>query len=111
MLFVLEFVFFYALDYAVMEKTDKAYVMPAEYGWSDLGTWGSLHQLSSHDDNENAMVGNQVKWVDCNGCMVRMPQNKQVVIQGLKDYIIAEHDNVLFICQLSEEQRIKGMNK
>ena len=96
-----------SIDYAVMEKTDKAYVMPAEYGWSDLGTWGSLHQLSSHDDNENVVVGNQVKLVDCNGCMVRMPQNKQVVIQGLNDYIIAEHDDVLLICQLSEEQRIK----
>lgn len=81
--------------------------MPAEYGWSDLGTWGSLHQLSSHDDNENAVVGNQVKLVDCNGCMVRMPQDKQVVIQGLNDYIIAEHNDVLLICQLSEEQRIK----
>ena len=96
-----------SIDYAVMEKTDKAYVMPAEYGWSDLGTWGSLHQLSSHDDSENAIVGNQVKLVDCNGSMVRMPLNKQVVIQGLKDYIIAEHNDVLLICKLSDEQRIK----
>lgn len=96
-----------SIDYAVMEKTDKAYVMPAEYGWSDVGTWGSLHTLTPHDHHENAVVGDGVKMVECSGCMVRMPKQKQVVIQGLKDCIVAEHDDVLLICQLSEEQRIK----
>lgn len=96
-----------SIDYAVMERTDLAFVMPAEYGWSDVGTWGSLHTLTPHDEQENAVVGNGVKMVDSMGCMVRMPKDKHVVIQGLKDYIVAEHDNVLLICQLSEEQRIK----
>lgn len=96
-----------SIDYAVMEKTALAYVMPAEYGWSDVGTWGSLHTLTPHDENENAVIGNGVKMVESNGCMVRMPKDKQVVIQGLKDCIVAEHNNVLLICQLSEEQRIK----
>ncbi|MCR5240385.1 MAG: mannose-1-phosphate guanylyltransferase [Prevotella sp.] len=96
-----------SIDYAVMEKTDKAYVIPAEFGWSDLGTWGSLHTLSEHDENNNAVIGNNVKLVETSGCMVRMPQDKQVVIQGLKDCIVAEHNNTLLICQLSEEQRIK----
>ena len=96
-----------SIDYAVMEKTGIAYVMPAEYGWSDLGTWGSLHSLTTHDDNNNAVIGNNVKLVERSGCMVRMPDDKPVVIQGLKDCIIAEHDNTLLICQLSEEQRIK----
>ena len=96
-----------SIDYAVMEKTDLAYVMTAEYGWSDVGTWGSLHTLTPHDEQKNAVTGNGVKLVDSSGCMVRMPKDKQVVIQGLKDYIVAEHDNVLLICQLSEEQRIK----
>ena len=96
-----------SIDYAVMEKTDKACVMPAEYGWSDLGTWGSLHALTPHDDNDNSVIGNNVKIVECTGCMVRMPKDKPVVIQGLKDCIVAEHDNTLLICQLSEEQRIK----
>lgn len=95
-----------SIDYAVMEKTELAYVMPAEYGWSDVGTWGSLHTLSPHDESDNVVVGNEVKMVECSGCMVRMPKNKQVVIQGLKDYIVAEHNNVLLICQLSVEQRI-----
>lgn len=96
-----------SIDYAVMEKTDKAYVLPAEFGWSDLGTWGSLHTLSDQDENNNAIIGNNVKLVETSGCMVRMPQDKQVVIQGLKDCIVAEHNNTLLICQLSEEQRIK----
>ncbi len=96
-----------SIDYAVMEKTDRAYVIPAEFGWSDLGTWGSLHQLSAHDENDNAVIGDQVKVIDSEGCMVHIPKDKQVVIQGLKDYIIAEHNNVLLICQLSEEQEIK----
>lgn len=90
-----------------MEKTDKACVMPAEYGWSDLGTWGSLHTLTPHDDNNNSVIGNNVKMFESSGCMVRMPKDKPVVIQGLKDCIVAEHDNTLLICQLSEEQRIK----
>ena len=96
-----------SIDYAVMEKTDKACVMPAEYGWSDLGTWGSLHALAQQDDHSNAVIGNSVKMVESTGCMVRMPNDKPVVIQGLKDCIVAEHDNTLLICQLSEEQRIK----
>ena len=96
-----------SIDYAVMEKTDIAYVMPAEYGWSDLGTWGSLHTLTQQDDNKNAVIGNNVKLVESNGCMVKMPKDKQVVIQGLKDFIVAEHDNTLLICQLSQEQSIK----
>ena len=96
-----------SIDYAVMEKTELAYVMPAEYGWSDVGTWGSLHTLTTQDENNNAVVGDCVKMVESKGCMVRMPQNKQVVIQGLENCIVAEHNNVLLICQLSEEQRIK----
>ena len=96
-----------SIDYAVMEKTDIAYVMPAEYGWSDLGTWGSLHALTKHDNNSNAVIGNCVKLIESSGCMVRMPEDKPVVIQGLKDCIVAEHNNTLLVCQLSEEQRIK----
>ena len=96
-----------SIDYAVMEKTELAYVMPAEYGWSDVGTWGSLHTLTPQDENNNAVVGDGVKMVESRGCMVRMPPNKQVVIQGVENCIIAEHNNVLLICRLSEEQRIK----
>ena len=96
-----------SIDYAVMEKTDKAYVMPADFGWSDVGTWGSLHTLVDQDEHQNAVIGNHVKMVESEGCMVRMPQDKKVVIQGLKDCIVAEDNGILLICQLKEEQRIK----
>ena len=90
-----------------MEKTRLAYVLPAEFGWSDLGTWGSLHTLTAQDAAGNSVMGDGVKMVECEGCMVRMPQGKQVVIQGLSDCIVAEHNGTLLICRLSDEQRIK----
>ena len=96
-----------SIDYAVMEKTDIAYVLPAEFGWSDLGTWGSLHAVSPKDENGNAVVGDGVKLVDCQGNMIKMPDGKQVIIQGLKNCIVVEHNDTLLVCQLSEEQRIK----
>lgn len=96
-----------SVDYAVMEKTEVAYVMPAEFGWSDVGTWGSLHTLTSHDEHGNAVIGDSVKLVEAEGNMIKMPNGKQVVIQGLKNCIVTEHNGTLLICQLSEEQRIK----
>lgn len=96
-----------SIDYAVMEKTQIAFVQPAEFGWSDLGTWGSLHTLTPHDDADNAVIGENVSMIESSGCMVRVPNQKRVVIQGLKDCIVAEHNDTLLICQLKEEQRIK----
>lgn len=96
-----------SIDYAVMEKTQIAYVQPAEFGWSDLGTWGSLHTLTQHDDCNNAIIGDQVTVIESEGNMIKVPNGKKVVIQGLKNCIVSEHNDVLLICQLSEEQRIK----
>lgn len=96
-----------SIDYAVMEKTRIAYVLPSEFGWSDLGTWGSLHTLTEHDENNNAVIGDSVKLVEAEGNMIKMPNGKQVVIQGLKNCIVSEHNGTLLICQLSDEQRIK----
>lgn len=96
-----------SIDYAVMEKTQNAFVLPAEFGWSDLGTWGSLHTLTAHDEWDNAVIGDNVSMIESSGCMVRIPHQKRVVIQGIKDCIIAEHKDTLLICQLKEEQRIK----
>ena len=96
-----------SIDYAVMEQTRIASVMPAEFGWSDLGTWGSLRTLSPQDSDGNAVIGDGVKILESKGCMVRMPQGKRVVIQGLEDCIVSEHNGTLLICKLSEEQRIK----
>ena len=96
-----------SIDYAVMEKTDLAYVEPSDFGWSDLGTWGSLYTLTQHDEAGNALIGENITMVESTGCLVKVPSHKQVVIQGLKDCIVAEHNDTLLICQLKEEQRIK----
>ena len=96
-----------SIDYAVMEKTDLAYVEPSDFGWSDLGTWGSLYTLKQHDEAGNALIGDNITMVESTGCLVKVPEHKHVVIQGLKDCIVAEHNDTLLICQLKEEQRIK----
>lgn len=100
-----------SIDYAVMEKAEEIYVLPAQMGWSDLGTWGALHTLLPKDKEGNATVGPDIRMYESRNCMVHASQEKRVVIQGLNDYIIAEKDNILLICQLSEEQRIKDFSK
>ena len=100
-----------SIDYAVMEKADFIYTIPGNFGWSDVGTWGSLWTLLSHDGNGNAVVGENVHLNDCRGCIVHAPCAKSVVLQGLEDSIVVERDGRLLICRLSEEQRIKDFVK
>ncbi len=97
-----------SIDYAVMEKSKRTFVYPASFGWSDLGTWGSLYTLLDKDNKGNAAVSQEVNLIDCEGCVVHTSQERKVVIQGMKDCIVAEHDNTLLICALSEEQNIKN---
>lgn len=96
-----------SIDYAVMEKADDIYAHPADCGWSDLGTWGSLLQESKKDIYGNATIGEKIKLVECHNCVVHTTDERQVVIQGLDDCVVAEKDDTLLICKLSEEQRIK----
>lgn len=100
-----------SIDYAVMEKAERIYVLPAEFGWSDLGSWGSLHSLLPKDNRNNAIVGENIRLYECNNCIVHTPYLKQAVIQGLDGYIIAEKEGTLLICKLAEEQRIKEFSK
>lgn len=96
-----------SVDYAIMEKADEIFVCPADFGWSDLGTWGSLQQQSHRDLYGNAVVGSNVSLYDTRSCIIHTAQEKKVVVQGLEGFIVAEHDDTLLICKLSEEQRIK----
>ena len=100
-----------SIDYAVMEKSKDVFVYPADFGWSDLGTWGSLYTHLEQDENNNAVVGQNVNMVDCKNCVVHTPSERKVVIQGLDNYIIAESDNTLLICKKEEEQHIKDWQK
>lgn len=96
-----------SIDYAVMEKAQEIYVCPADFGWSDVGTWGSLITLSQKDDEGNATIGPRIEMHECANCIVHTSDEKRVVVQGLDGYIVAEKDGTLLICKLSEEQRIK----
>ncbi|NOU59237.1 mannose-1-phosphate guanylyltransferase [Marinifilum caeruleilacunae] len=96
-----------SIDYGVMEKASNIFVHPADFGWSDLGTWGSLWEKREKCEQGNTVVGEQVHLFEADNCIVNMPTNKKVVIQGLQDYIVVEENDVLLICKKEEEQRIK----
>lgn len=96
-----------SIDIAVMEKADNVYVIPANFGWSDLGTWNSAWDNMEKDYFGNAVVGKQVMVVDANNCMVHASGDKLMVLQGLKDYIIVDTPDVLLICKREQEQAIK----
>ncbi|SNR43113.1 MULTISPECIES: mannose-1-phosphate guanylyltransferase [Hymenobacter] len=95
-----------SIDYGVMEKADNVYVLPADFGWSDLGTWDSLHRMGQHDADENVVDGNALLY-DTRECVIKTPSERLVVVQGLEGFIVAEYDNVLLICKRTEEQRVK----
>lgn len=96
-----------SIDYAVMEKADNIFVQPADFGWSDLGTWGSLWEKRERCQQGNTVVGDKVHVFESSNCIVNMPKDKKVVIQGLDDYIVVEDNETLLICKKEEEQRIK----
>ena len=100
-----------SVDYAIMEKAEEILVCPADFGWSDLGTWGSLQTQTPKDLYGNSCIGEHISMFDSHNCMVHTTQEKRVIIQGLDGYIVAEHDNTLLICKLSEEQRIKQFSE
>lgn len=98
-----------SIDYAVMEpasKEGKVFVHPADFGWSDLGNWASLHDKLQKDENNNATVGN-IHMYDSKNCVVHAEDAKKVVLQGLDGYIFSEKNGQILICKRSEEQRIK----
>lgn len=95
-----------SIDYAVMEKSSNVYVFPAEFGWSDLGSWGSLHTLLPMEEDKDSVVGNVILH-NCTNTIVHTADEKKTVVVGLKDYIVSEKSGQLLICPLSDEQHIK----
>ena len=96
-----------SIDYGVLEKADNVYVIKSDFGWSDLGTWGSLYEVSPKDEDNNASLHCKTLYIESTGNIVTTNDNKLVVLQGMDDYIVVESDNVLLICKKQEEQRIK----
>ncbi len=96
-----------SVDYAIMEKAEEIFVCPADFGWSDLGTWGSLLAQTKKDLYGNSVIGENVNLYDTHNSIIHTLDHKRVVVQGLDGYIVAESDGRLLICKLSEEQRIR----
>lgn len=97
-----------SIDYGIMEKAENVYVLPSEFGWSDLGTWASIYQLADKDYVGNAVIPSEkVIMYDSSNCMVNVPGEKLVILQGLHDYIVVESNNSLLICPRDQEQNIK----
>lgn len=96
-----------SIDYAILEQSKSIFVLEATFDWNDLGTWGSLYDKLDKDADNNAVVNAKVLAEDANGNMIRSPKNKIVVVDGLKDYIIVDKEEVLLIYPKSKEQDIK----
>lgn len=96
-----------SIDFGIMEKATNVYVLPVDFGWNDLGTWGSLYAKLEKDKGDNASVGSKTIFRNANGNMIRTQEGKRVVIQGLHDFIVVEKEDVLLICPRKDEQDIK----
>ena len=96
-----------SIDYGIMEKATNVFTIESDFGWSDLGTWGSLHEIHSKDDSLNAINGKNVLTYDSRNCIIHMPADKLVVLQGLDDYIVVEDENILLVCKKKDEQQLR----
>jgi mannose-1-phosphate guanylyltransferase len=96
-----------SIDFGVMEKAENVYVIPASFGWSDLGTWNSAWENMEKDYFGNAIAGKKVVVIDVNNCVVHVPDNKLVLLQGLDEFIVVDTKDVLLICRKEKEQEIK----
>jgi mannose-1-phosphate guanylyltransferase len=96
-----------SIDYAIMEKADNVYVIPAAFGWSDLGTWNSAYNNLKKDKNGNALAGDNIISIDSTNSMISANHNKLVVLQGLEDFIVVDTNDVLLICKKEKEQQVK----
>lgn len=96
-----------SIDYGIMEKAKNVWVIPSYFGWCDLGTWNSAYDNSQKDYLGNAVYGSNVMIIDASQCMVKAPENKLLVLQGLEGFIVIDTDDVLLICERGREQQIK----
>lgn len=96
-----------SIDYGIMEKAKNVVALTADFGWSDLGTWGSLYENKKKDSHGNVVIGENLFAYDTKNCIVNMPTDKIVVLQGLDGYIVVESNNTILICRKDDEQQIR----
>ena len=100
-----------SVDYAIMERADNVYTIPVDIGWSDLGTWGSLHAFAGKDTNENVIQGKNTVVLDSNNNLIRTNDGKLVVVRGLENFIVVDEEDVLMIYPKDQEQEIKALTR
>jgi len=100
-----------SIDYAILEKADNIYTIPADIGWSDLGTWASLHAIAEKDEQLNVFNSEHIHLSNTRDCMINLPKGKAAVIRGLDNYIVVDDEQVLLIYPKSDEQEIKAVSK
>ncbi|MCD8417716.1 mannose-1-phosphate guanylyltransferase [Tenacibaculum finnmarkense genomovar finnmarkense] len=99
-----------SIDYGIMEPSNNVHTLPVNFGWNDLGTWGSLYNKLAKDSQQNAVVGANAVFKDASGNMIRTQSGKKIIVQGLNDFIIVEKDDVILICPKKDEQDIKQIS-
>jgi mannose-1-phosphate guanylyltransferase len=100
-----------SVDYALMEQADNVFTLPVDFGWSDLGTWASLHENAEKDNHRNKVFADQCLVQETTNTLIRVPREKLVVVRGLDNYIVVDEKDVLLIWPKSEEQAIKAARK
>lgn len=98
-----------SIDYAILERADNVFTIPSDIGWSDLGTWNSLHAYLDKDDNGNVSLGEAVTLEEVNNCLVKSNQKKLIVVRGLENYIVIDEEDILLIYPKEKEQEIKSL--
>lgn len=96
-----------SIDYGVMEKASNVYVLPSDFGWTDLGTWKSLYEIRKKNTDGNVIIGN-VMLSETKNCVIKSDADKLLVVDGLDDYIIVQHEDAVLICRKEEEQKVKN---
>ncbi|WP_059026702.1 mannose-1-phosphate guanylyltransferase [Gabonibacter massiliensis] len=96
-----------SIDFGIMEKSSKVYVIKGEFGWSDVGTWHSFHEISPKDENQNVSNNGNVLFIDSKECIVCVPHQKKVIVEGIDNCIIAEQNDYLMICTREHENNIR----
>ncbi|SHN27254.1 mannose-1-phosphate guanylyltransferase [Cyclobacterium lianum] len=96
-----------SIDHGILERSDKVFMVLGDFGWSDLGSWQNLYDISEKDGEKNTIKGKALLY-DTENCYIHLPQDKLVVIQGLTDYLISDSNNVLLICKLGEEEKFRN---
>ena len=97
-----------SVDYGILEKSDNVYVYPSNFGWSDLGTWGSIYSISEKDENQNIITGEKVISYDCTNSIFNISDDKLLIAHGLDNYIVIESNNNILICKKEDEQKVKN---